>query len=154
MNTPIDNRITKDMKYIALYWTLGFEEIEPDIFVKKYGSTSCTISAKLGIATFDKGITIVNSYGLKLNTHKSFVVLECIDRLLNSAMIFGKLITLFLIFVGTESIVLYIKKLDKGLMSPMISVVTNLSQEIIISSAYKWLTITFIKFLKSSYHLT
>lgn len=83
MNTPIDNRITKDMKYIALYWALGFEEIEPDIFVKKYGSTSCTISAKLGIATFDKGITIVNSYGLKLNTHKSFVVLECIDRLLS-----------------------------------------------------------------------
>lgn len=34
MNTPIDNRITKDMKYIALYWALGFEEIEPDIFVK------------------------------------------------------------------------------------------------------------------------
>ena len=28
MNTPIDNRITKDMKYIALYWALGFEEIE------------------------------------------------------------------------------------------------------------------------------
>lgn len=83
MNTPIDNRITKDMKYIALYWALGFEEIEPDIFVKKYGSTSCTISAKLGIATFDKGITIINSYGLKLNTHKSFVVLECIDRLLS-----------------------------------------------------------------------
>ena len=47
MNTPIDNRITKDMKYIAFVLGLRFEEIEPDIFVKKYGSTSCTISAKL-----------------------------------------------------------------------------------------------------------
>ena len=35
----VDNlRLAKDMKYEALYWALGFEELEKNTFSKKYNN--------------------------------------------------------------------------------------------------------------------
>ena len=75
-------KFSKDMKYVALYWALGFEEKEEDIFYKKYKNASINIDAEKQIAILDKRITIIGGSVLHLDTHKSFVVLECIDKLL------------------------------------------------------------------------
>ncbi|MCQ2776415.1 MAG: leucine-rich repeat domain-containing protein [Bacilli bacterium] len=75
-------KFSKDMKYLALYWALGFQEKDEDIFVKRYSKDfHILIDAKNQIVEM-KGISILNDKDFKLNTHKSFVVLECIDRLL------------------------------------------------------------------------
>ena len=40
----VDNlRLAKDMKYEALYWALGFEELEKNIFSKKYNENDYLI---------------------------------------------------------------------------------------------------------------
>ena len=77
-----DLRIARDMKYTALYWNLRYYEVEENIFVKKYSNNEITIYALDQVANLGK-ITIVNGDKLLLNSHKSFVVLECIDKLLN-----------------------------------------------------------------------
>ena len=76
-------KFSKDMKYVALYWALGFEEAEEDIFIKKYKNASIRIDAENQLAFLDKKITIISDSCLHLNTHKSFVVLECLDKLLS-----------------------------------------------------------------------
>lgn len=77
------NSIAKDMKYEALYWALGFIETEKGNFTKRYKQGfTVKINADAGIVDFDSNISIVNGTFLSLNTHKSFVVLECIDKLL------------------------------------------------------------------------
>ena len=77
------NSIAKDMKYEALYWALGFEEIDKGIFTKKYNDTfKVTIDADQQYVDFNNKISVINGEKLLLNTHKSFVVLECIDKLL------------------------------------------------------------------------
>lgn len=75
-------KFSKDMKYIALYWALDFEEIDEDIFIKKYKGATIEIDAQKQIAKLDKRITIIGDDCLHLNTHKSFVILECISKLL------------------------------------------------------------------------
>ena len=82
MKNIIDSRITRDMKYLALYWALGFIEEEPDVFVKDYADTICRIYALEGKATYFSGVSVVGGDSLFLNSHKSFVVIECVDRLL------------------------------------------------------------------------
>lgn len=77
------NAIAKDMKYEALYWALGYEEIEKGIFIKKYNKEFITrIYVNEAYADFDNKITIVGEKVLKLDSHKSFVILECVDKLL------------------------------------------------------------------------
>jgi len=80
----VDNlRLAKDMKYEALYWTLGFEELNKGIFTKIYNkSLKVQINADKQLVDFDNKISIVNGESLLLTTHKSFVILECIDKLL------------------------------------------------------------------------
>ena len=75
-------KFAKDMKYVALYWALGFEEIDENIFFKKYKNASITIDSEKQFAKLDKRITIVGNDVLSLDTHKSFVILECLDKLL------------------------------------------------------------------------
>ena len=75
-------KFSKDMKYVALYWALGFEEIKEDIFIKKYNDSIIQIDAEKQLAKLDKRITVIGDDALHLDTHKSFVILECIDRLL------------------------------------------------------------------------
>lgn len=80
----VDNlRLAKDMKYEALYWALGFEELTKGIFTKIYNkSLKVEINADKQLVYFDNKISIVNGESLLLTTHKSFVILECIDKLL------------------------------------------------------------------------
>lgn len=80
----VDNlRLAKDMKYEALYWALGFEEINKGIFTKVYNKgLTVKINADKQIVDFDNKISIVNGGSLFLTTHRSFVILECIDKLL------------------------------------------------------------------------
>ena len=72
--------IAKDMKYTALYWALRFRETAEDVHVKSYNGYRVTIYAEKHYADF--GEKIQNGRKYDLNSHKSFVVLECIDRLL------------------------------------------------------------------------
>lgn len=80
----VDNlRLAKDMKYEALYWALGFEELNKGIFTKGYNkSLKVKINADKQLVDFGNKISIVNGDVLLLTTHKSFVILECIDKLL------------------------------------------------------------------------
>ena len=85
-NNLIDLRISRDLKYIALYTALRFFETDEDIYEKEYKNNIIKIDANSGKVDFGK-ITIINDsktdkYYL-LNTHKSFVVLECIDKVLS-----------------------------------------------------------------------
>lgn len=80
----VDNlRLAKDMKYEALYWALGFEELNKGIFTKVYNK-NLKVEINADKQQFDLGnkISIVNGETLLLTTHKSFVILECIDKLL------------------------------------------------------------------------
>lgn len=80
----VDNlRLAKDMKYEALYWALGYEELEKSIFVKHYGNITVKINADNQTVNFNGKLSIINGESLQLDTHKSFVVLECIDKLLS-----------------------------------------------------------------------
>lgn len=74
--------ICKDMKYTALYWALGFEETEQDIYVKKYPQTEICIDAEEQTVYYGKDIRIDGNNCKYLKRHKDFVILECIDRLL------------------------------------------------------------------------
>jgi len=80
----VDNlRIAKDMKYEAFYWALGFEELNKGIFTKVYNkSLTVKINVDKQLVDFNNKISIVNGETLLLTTHKSFVILECIDKLL------------------------------------------------------------------------
>ena len=80
----VDNlRLAKDMKYEALYWALGFEELEKNTFYKQYSNLTIKINSELGLVDFNNELSIVNGSSFKLDTHKSFVILECIDKLLS-----------------------------------------------------------------------
>lgn len=80
----VDNlRLAKDMMYEALYWALGFEELNKGIFTKVYNeSFKVEINADKHLTNFSNKVSIVNGDALLLTTHKSFVILECIDKLL------------------------------------------------------------------------
>ncbi len=73
------NSIAKDMKYEALYWALGFEKKDSGVFKKQYAEgCSGEIDSEKQSARFD-GIDKT----IALKTHESFVVLECLDKLLS-----------------------------------------------------------------------
>lgn len=72
--------ISKDMKYTALYWALRFVENQLDVHEKSYNGYKVTIYAEKHYVDF--GEKIKNGLRFELNSHKSFVVLECVDRLL------------------------------------------------------------------------
>lgn len=77
-------RLAKDMKYEALYWALGFEELTTGIFSKIYDRKfQVVIDSNNQTADFGAKISILNNTKLKLNSHKSFVILECVDKLLS-----------------------------------------------------------------------
>ena len=89
----VDNlRLAKDMKYEALYWALGFEELEKNIFSKQYNNLIIKINSELGLVDFENKLSIVNGNSFKLNTHKSFVILECINKLLSMGYLVSDII--------------------------------------------------------------
>lgn len=90
----VDNlRLAKDMKYEALYWALGFEELNKGIFTKVYNKNlKVEINADKQQVDLGNKISIVNGETLLLTTHKSFVILECIDKLLTMGYKSGEII--------------------------------------------------------------
>ena len=72
--------ISKDMKYTALYWAQRFVETELDVHKKSYNGYEITIYAEEQAVDFGSKIKCNGKY--PLTSHKSFVVLECVDRLL------------------------------------------------------------------------
>ena len=81
-----DLRLSKNMKYTALYWAMRFSEKEPDVFRKTYedGTVLTIIANDRAVRHFDQTI-------LTLDTHESFVALECLDRLLRLGVPFDAL---------------------------------------------------------------
>lgn len=73
-----DLRLSKNMKYTALYWAMRFSEHELDIFSKEYSN-----GVKIVIYANKQQVHINGDFSFQLNTHESFVKLECIDRLLS-----------------------------------------------------------------------
>ena len=84
--------ISMDMKYTALYWALRFVENELDVHVKDYSGYKITIYANKQEVDFGDKIILEERTGFgqnvkqwksyPLDSHKSFVVLELVDRLL------------------------------------------------------------------------
>ena len=76
-------KYSEDMKYLALYWALRFIETKEDILVKTYNDNyKVTIDAENQYVDFGNRITIIGDKYLSLTNHKSFVILECVDKLL------------------------------------------------------------------------
>ena len=72
--------ISKDIKYTALYWARRFVETELDVHTKSYNGYNITIYAEEQLVDFGGKIRCNGRY--PLTSHKAFVVLECVDRLL------------------------------------------------------------------------
>ncbi len=72
-----DLRLSKNMKYTALYWAMRFFEHTPDIFEKEYEDGTC-----IKIEANTQRVYINNKEVFLLDSHSSFVKLECINRLL------------------------------------------------------------------------
>ena len=70
-----DLRLSKNMKYTALYWAMRFYEYAPDLYHKEYKNGTCVeIDA-------ERQTALIGQTKLSMNTHESFVVLELLDRL-------------------------------------------------------------------------
>ena len=77
MNNLSDLRLSKSMKYTALYVAMRFHEIKPEIFEKQYDDGTI-----IKIFSNEQTININEKFTFSLNTHESFVKIECINRLL------------------------------------------------------------------------
>ena len=87
--------IAKDMKYEALYWALGFIEYEKGTFEKEYTGLKIVIDSERATVDLDSKISVINSESFKLDSHKSFVLLECIDKLLSMGYLPSEIIVDF-----------------------------------------------------------
>lgn len=77
MSNISDLRLSKNMKYTALYVAMRFHETEPGVFVKRYDD-----NAEIKIESDRQKVSINGDFAFLLDTHESFVKLECINRLL------------------------------------------------------------------------
>jgi len=73
-----DLRLSKSMKYAALYWAMGFDEYKENVYEKKYKDNTC-----IKIDSNSQSVYINSKHSFFLDTHYSFVKLECINRLLS-----------------------------------------------------------------------
>lgn len=73
-----DLRLSKDMKYTALYWAMRFYEIKLDLYEKSY---PCGIV--LQIQADKQQVLYDGAVIMLLDMHESFVVLELVDRVLS-----------------------------------------------------------------------
>ena len=73
-----DLRLSKNMKYTALYVTMRFFEHEPNVFEKEYDN-----GVKIVINSENQSVFINGSFAFELSTHESFVKLEFVNRLLS-----------------------------------------------------------------------
>ena len=75
-----DNRISKDYKYLALYWALGFEPGSDGVFAKDYGDCRIRIEPESGRAEFSKPLTCLGGAYMSLKDDKAFVILRVDDN--------------------------------------------------------------------------
>lgn len=73
-----DLRLSKNMKYTALYVAMRFFEHVPDVFEKKYDDGTF-----IRIDSANQTVYINDKKCFELNGHESFVKLECLNRLLS-----------------------------------------------------------------------
>ena len=73
-----DLRLSKNMKYTALYWAMRFFEHTPDVFEKTFADGTHIV-----IKADTQEVFINNSFAFLLDSHESFVKLECINRILS-----------------------------------------------------------------------
>ena len=73
-----DLRLSKNMKYTALYVAMRFFEHEPNVFEKEYDN-----GVKIVINSENQSVFINGSFAFELSTHESFVKLEFVNRLLS-----------------------------------------------------------------------
>ena len=78
MTSISDLRLSKNMKYTALYVAMRFREAEPGLFVKRYGD-----GTEIKIESDGQKASINGKFAFFLDTHESFVKLECVNRLLS-----------------------------------------------------------------------
>ena len=72
-----------DFKYTSLFWKLGFVEETSDNYVKKYSdSYQINIEAEKQVINYGNNFKTNNITPINLYEHKDFVVLECVNRLL------------------------------------------------------------------------
>lgn len=72
-----------DFKYTSLFWKLGFVEETSDNYVKKYSdSYQINIEAERQEINYGNNFKTNNTTPTNLYEHKDFVVLECVNRLL------------------------------------------------------------------------
>ena len=72
-----DLRLSKNMKYTALYWAMRFFEHTPDVFEKSFADgTHIVIKANV------QEVFINGEFAFLLDSHESFVKLEFINRIL------------------------------------------------------------------------
>ena len=72
-----DLRLSKNMKYTALYWAMRFFEHTPDIFHKTFhDGTHIVIKAN------SQEVYINDEFAFLLDSHESFVKLEFVNRVL------------------------------------------------------------------------
>ena len=76
-NNLSELRISKDMKFTALYTAMRFFEYEPDIYTKIYKDKTI-----IKIYANNQKVFINDKEVFLLNTKESFVKIECINRLL------------------------------------------------------------------------
>ena len=87
MNNIQDLRLSRDLKYTALYTALGFFETKSGIYEKEYMDTKIKIfvdehhAIVPGITTIDDDNETFEN--ITLRCHKDFVILECVDKLLS-----------------------------------------------------------------------
>lgn len=72
-----DLRLSKNMKYTALYVAMRFFEHTPDVFEKTYSN-----GTYIKIDSGNQTVFFNGNKAFELNTHESFVKLECVNRLL------------------------------------------------------------------------
>ena len=72
-----DLRLSKNMKYTALYGAMRFFEHIPDVFEKTYDD-----GTNIRIDSANQTVYINEAKCFELNIHESFVKLECVNRLL------------------------------------------------------------------------
>lgn len=73
-----DLRLSKNMKYTALYWAMRFFEHTPDIFEKIYSDGTHIL-----IDSNSQEVFINDKLSFLVDSHESFVKLECINRILS-----------------------------------------------------------------------
>ncbi|MBO4856790.1 MAG: leucine-rich repeat protein [Bacilli bacterium] len=73
-----DLRLSKNMKYTALYWAMRFFEHTPDVFEKTYSDGTHIL-----INSNSQEVFINGKLSFLVDSHESFVKLECINRILS-----------------------------------------------------------------------